>query len=433
MHKKIEQKVSKKSITENIDLIENEFDSSDDEDYMRELDNVFETFQCEDECENEDNIPEVPGPSRRRKSDLGPLAATVTDSDSSDDIFRRRPRVRRISSDESVCDIPVADHSSWVDVSKQDNYYPNIDFTTGSKVTGPQIPVFCSTPLQFFQLFFTDELIRKIVSETNKYAANILATKNISKYSIWKTWTDVNEIEMKAFLGVVINMGLIEVPELQDYWSQAFHSNIPFFGRIFSRRRFMQIFWTLHLETIPTKIHGPITRTQKVNNFLMYIESKCRQHFVPDKYLSIDESTVGFKGRISFLAYNPKKPTKWGLRVYVLADSQTSYIYSFVPYYGKITTDGLIKPELSFTSRIVLHLYNNLLTSIPEAAGYHIFTDRFYTNLILAKDLFENKCFLTSTIMPNQKGLPQEIKKTQVTERKNNCFLQRQYPFTSLV
>ena len=144
------------------------------------------------------------------------MAAAVTDLDSFDDIFLRRRRVCRIlSSDESVCDIPVADHSSWVNVSNQDNYYPNIDFTTGSKVTGPQIPSFCSTPLQFFQLFFTDELIRKIVSETNKYAANILATKNISKYSIWKTWRDVNEIEMKAFLGVVINMGLIEVPEFQ--------------------------------------------------------------------------------------------------------------------------------------------------------------------------------------------------------------------------
>ena len=80
-----------------------------------------------------------------------------------------------------------------MDVLKQGNYCPIIDFTTGSKVTGPQIPVFCSTPLQFFQLFFTEKPIRKIVSETNKYAANILAIKNISKYSIWKTWTDVNE------------------------------------------------------------------------------------------------------------------------------------------------------------------------------------------------------------------------------------------------
>lgn len=87
---------------------------------------------------------------------------------------------------------------------------------------------------------------------------------------------------MNAFLGVVINMGLIEVPELQDYWSKSFHSNIPFIDKILSRR-FMQIFWTLHLETIPTGNQGPITRTEKVKNFLIYIESKCR-HFVPDKY-----------------------------------------------------------------------------------------------------------------------------------------------------
>ena len=124
----------------------------------------------------------------------------------------------------------------------------------------------------------------------------------------------MNEIEMKAF-----NMGLIEDSELQDYRSQIFHSNIPFFGKIFSRRRFMQIFWTLPLETIPTGNKGRITRTRKVNNFLIYIESKCRQHFVPDKYLSIGESTVGFKGRISFLAYNPKKPTKWGLHIYIVS------------------------------------------------------------------------------------------------------------------
>lgn len=150
--------------------------------------------------------------------------------------------------------------------------------------------------------------------------------------------------------------------------------------------------------------------------------------FVPDKYLSIDESTVYFKSRISFLAYNPKKPTKWGLHVYVLADFQTSYIYSFVPHYGKTLTDGLIKLELSFISWIVLHLYNNLLMSIPEAAGYHIFTDWFYTNLILAKELFENKCFLTRTIMPNRKGLPQKIKKPKLPRRKTIGFCKGNTP-----
>lgn len=68
------------------------------------------------------------------------------------------------------------------------------------------------------------------------------------------------------------------------------------------------------------------------------------KYFVPGQKIYVDESTVAFKGKISFITYSPKKPTKWGLRVYVLSDSASSYIYSFIPYYGKITTDELIHP-----------------------------------------------------------------------------------------
>jgi hypothetical protein len=45
-----------------------------------------------------------------------------------------------------------------------------------------------------------------------------------------------------------------------------------------------------------------------------------------------------------------KKPTKWGIRFYVLAGSATSYVCTFIPYHGKITTESLIKPDLPFTS-----------------------------------------------------------------------------------
>ena len=55
---KIEQNASKRPIVENIE--ENEFESSDDEDYMRELNKAFEAFGSDDEYESEDNIPEVP-------------------------------------------------------------------------------------------------------------------------------------------------------------------------------------------------------------------------------------------------------------------------------------------------------------------------------------------------------------------------------------
>jgi hypothetical protein len=43
------------------------------------------------------------------------------------------------------------------------------------------------------------------------------------------------------------------------------------------------------------------TRTQKVNNFLKYINARYGDHFIPGQNLSVDEFVVGFKGKISFL------------------------------------------------------------------------------------------------------------------------------------
>jgi hypothetical protein len=49
--------------------------------------------------------------------------------------------------------------------------------------------------------------------------------------------------------------------------------------------------------------------------------------------LSLDKSVVGFKERIPFISYNLKKQTKCGLGVYVLPDSGSSYVYTFLPYF----------------------------------------------------------------------------------------------------
>ena len=52
------------------------------------------------------------------------------------------------------------------------------------------------------------------------------------------------------------------------------------------------------------------------------------------------------------------------------------YEYNIFPYYSSITSDNLIKPELPFSTRIPLYLYDKLLTNVPGAQGYHMYTDR---------------------------------------------------------
>ena len=41
------------------------------------------------------------------------------------------------------------------------------------------------------------------------------------------------------------------------------------------------------------------------------------------------------KGRYGFRQYIRDKPTKWGMKLWVLADSSTGYTYNFDVYLGK--------------------------------------------------------------------------------------------------
>ncbi|CAK9813107.1 PiggyBac transposable element-derived protein 4 [Anthophora plagiata] len=105
-------------------------------------------------------------------------------------------------------------------------------------------------------------------------------------------------------------MGTMPLANLQEYWSRNVVSYIPFYSDTFTRDRFSQIFWMLHLETIPTRNTNPRTRLQRVSYFLDYVNSKFLDYFIPGEHICVDESTIKFKGRISFIRYNPKKSTK---------------------------------------------------------------------------------------------------------------------------
>lgn len=348
-----------------------------------------------------------------------------SDTGSDTDCTKKCVMQLEVSSDSEIEDMEtyendIKEYTAWHEVTNEDVNVPKINFSTGSKNVGPQMSVSCVEPIDFFQLFFTDQLVTNIVEQTNRYAKEKIKEKNLSKRSIWNNWVDVTVEEMLAFIGVILNMGIIITRNLKDYWSQQHNSRIPFFSEIFRRERFQQIFWMLHLHVNVSNDKSIKTRTQKISNYLDYIDNKFKEYFVPEKEITIDESIVKFKGRSSFVTYNPKKLTKWGIRIYILADSNTGYTYSFLPYYGSFTIESLIRPDLPVTSRIVLQLYKKLLYSIPEAQGYHIFTDRYYTNLILAQELLKLKCYITGTMQLNRKYVPEIIKEPKF--RNNNTF-----------
>lgn len=94
--------------------------------------------------------------------------------------------------------------------------------------SGPtyQLP-FDANPLQFFMVIFTLALVQIIVDNTNFYAAQ----------SVDQGWVDTTIDEMKAFLGLQILMGIIQLPRYTMYWS----SN-KFMGKLYQYQNLQVLF-----------------------------------------------------------------------------------------------------------------------------------------------------------------------------------------------
>jgi hypothetical protein len=115
------------------------------------------------------------------------------------------------------------------------------------------------------------------------------------------------------------------------------------------------------------------------------------------KNAAIDESTIGFKCKITFKTYNKKKkPMKCGTRLFVLADSDTGYAHSIIPNYRKRTSDmcNLLHSEKPFKNNSFL---DGL--SVSGIDDYHLFTDRYYSNVELVQELDDRNCKYTFCLL----------------------------------
>ncbi len=194
-------------------------------------------------------------------------------------------------------------------------------------------------------------------------------------------------------------MGLAQLSDIKDYWSTHVSLNFPFFRSVFSRDRFLQIFWMLHVGDIPTT-----TKRSKIQPFLDLIIPLFQRHLIPTQELSIDEAMIAFRGRVGFRQYIRGKPQPWGIKAYVLSESRTGYMYNLVIYYGK-ETQLLTQPGLNHTTNVVCTLMDPL-----KDLGYDLYTDRFYTSPMLATELLDMSTTLTGTVMCNRKNMPAATK-----------------------
>ena len=145
-------------------------------------------------------------------------------------------------------------------------------------------------------------------------------------------WKDVSKKEIESFLGLVILMGINNLPDMKLYWSSDMVFQNTFISSIMSRNRFLQFFYNLYLadnSLEPKRGSREYSKIYKVENFTEILRRNFQKSYTLGRYGSIDESMIKFKGRSSLKQYLPLKPIKRGYKVWCLCDSITGFLFNF--------------------------------------------------------------------------------------------------------
>ena len=118
--------------------------------------------------------------------------------------------------------------------------------------------------------------------------------------------------------------------------------------------------------------------------------------------LTVDEQLFTTKARCPFTQYMPKKPGKFGIKFWVLADAEKPYVLNMKPYLGKQYDEN--RGQFQLGEFVVMELMKPFL-----GKGYNVTTDNFFTSYRLSQSLLAKKTTLVGTVRANRKELPAEF------------------------
>ncbi|CAC5370491.1 unnamed protein product [Mytilus coruscus] len=179
---------------------------------------------------------------------------------------------------------------------------PHLFTPTGR--TGPtRIMPQDKSPLDFFKLFLNHVLLEMLIEQTDTYAK---LQKENHPNEKKMPWVRPTIHEMNAIFGLCFEMGVDRKPSTRMLTTQ---------------------------QPLPgNENYDPL---YKIKPLLTHFNTTFQQEYTPHRNITVDETMIPFKGRVQFKQYMAQKPHKWGVKAWVLADSQHSYIQYVDIYPGR--------------------------------------------------------------------------------------------------
>uniref|UniRef100_A0A4W6EU27 PiggyBac transposable element-derived protein domain-containing protein n=1 Tax=Lates calcarifer TaxID=8187 RepID=A0A4W6EU27_LATCA len=311
------------------------------------------------------------------KSDEEEVGAESEVSDYDDEEYRFRSSEEDDGSSEAHT-LKVEPHSrpssptqeaallSWMTAEDPD-ITPHVSRFQPARSPGPQLNSNSThTPLDLFKLFFDVETVQTLCKNTNKQAAKMI--KQGKKYG----WTDLQVEEFYRFVGLLLYMSIVKLDRIADYWRQNHLFSLPFPVGIMTRDRYRTISWNLHLsdpdeDVCNNRKKGTAEhdRLFQLKPLLNTIRTACKSFYHPHRDLTVDQRMVASKAKIPVTQYWRAKPTKWGFKLFVLADVRNGYTVDFSIYTGK--------SDVSSQHGLAYDVVMSLMKPEYLGSGFHIY------------------------------------------------------------
>ncbi|XP_049809306.1 piggyBac transposable element-derived protein 2-like [Schistocerca nitens] len=240
------------------------------------------------------------------------------------------------------------------------------------------------TPLQYFRIMCSDDIIQNLVEQSNLYCTQKTGAS-----------LDTNVREVEKYIGINSLAGVVKMPSYRMYWTEA--TRFSPIADSMPRNRFDKLRNYLHVNdnTKMKRREDPdYDKLFKVRPFV----DKIKQGFSiiePEEYHSVDELIITFKGHSSLKQYVKSKPHKWAIKVFARAGS-SEIVFDFEIYRGKGTVHN--DTGLGISGDIVIRLWEGL----PKYKNFKVFKDNWFTSYNLISALKNYSILAVGTVRPTR-------------------------------
>lgn len=233
-------------------------------------------------------------------------------------------------------------------------------------------------------------------------------------------WNPVDNIEILAFIGLLIAAG-VDRSSKKNY--QEFYGTLrglPIFKATMPRNRFRDILRFIRFDDKDSRsVRRARDKLAPIRDIFDIICANLANLYSPGENLTIDEQLLPFRGRCSFKQYIPSKPDKYGLKLFWICDAATWYPLYAIPYLGRERSGSARRTGIA--SDIVTQLCARYYKT-----GRNVTFDNFFTSLELAQSLRANGLTSVGTVRKNKKFVPSQFLAHRNREEGSNLFGFRQ-------